>query len=74
MIYRPQRGGLTEAMKDAVVIYPATRAALAKYLNVDEVRDLNLVDMRCPDERIGWANTYRVICKGWAVGYTDTGV
>ena len=74
MIYRPQRGSLEDSMKDAHVIFPATKEKLAKVLDAD-VDDVDVHPyLNGRDGRIGWENTYLVTYRGWPVGFTDTEV
>lgn len=70
MLFRPQRGSLSDSMADEVEL-PATRKALAGHLVCPE----ESVDVKpyCYDGRIGW-DTYLVIVDGQAVGFTDRAV
>ena len=71
MIYRPHWGSLAESMEHAVVINPPTLEGLAAYLRarVEDVEVKPYCDL--PDDRIGWEQTYLVVYKGWACGFTN---
>ncbi len=67
MKYRPQRGTLDEAMKEVVEL-PATKAALASYL--EQPPELVQVKSYCYDARIDW-ETFIVLVNGEPFGFTD---
>ena len=73
MKYRPLIGGLSESMKECVILEP-TIAALQSHLGRDEVTVESYWDK--PDDRIGWERTFIVLVL-WhdgqriPMGYTD---
>ena len=68
MKFRPQRGGLAEAMAEVITL-PPTRRALAEHLGVREYKVV-VKPYGIFDERIGW-NTHLVTIGANAVGFTD---
>jgi len=68
MIFRPQRGGITQSMKEKVILL-SSKAALAKHLRVP----IKSVDVRWygDDAWNGWRSTYLIIVDGNAVGFTN---
>jgi hypothetical protein len=85
MKFRPQRGGLDEAMKEMVEV--DGRAGLIEHLreihppfgppfDPDKVTVQPYGPIRagrgCDDDRIGWKNTHIVIIEGWGpVGFCE---
>jgi hypothetical protein len=83
MKFRPQRGGLDEAMKEMVEV--DGRAGLIEHLR--EIQRLGPPfdpdkvtvqpyggegDRGCDDDRIGWKNTHIVLIEGWGpVGFCE---
>ena len=69
MKFRPQRGGLAEAMAEVREIEPTTEA-LSKLLRVWGLYPEITVSKYVYDRRIDW-DTYLVCVDGRAVGFTD---
>lgn len=73
IIYRPQRGGLLEAMKEAVEFeneeemkkYIVEKALTINGQKPFDAEDIELDDRTYPDERIGWYDTRYVCVKRW---------
>lgn len=71
MKYRPQRGSLAESMAAQMTIESPTRLELAYWLG-EPAEDIE-VKPYVYDDRIGW-DTYIVVVRGNAVGFTDRGL
>jgi hypothetical protein len=65
--FRPQRGGLAEAISEQVTLL-SSKAALAKHLGVP----VESITLRGPiyDGRCGW-DTWTVLVDGQAVGFCN---
>lgn len=68
MLYRPQRGGLDESMREKIILL-SSRAALAEYLKVP-VTDISISDEATYDGRTDW-ESWTVLVRGEAVGFVN---